>query len=94
NSEKDTMNVNNNDDNNNDSNDIVFNFSRKTDLTDSIDYRKDSKNDVSNLTNLLADDKHLSEYYIQMMIDSDEFLLQYNEHTSHSPKLLNHIEQK
>ncbi|ODH46232.1 hypothetical protein GX48_07678 [Paracoccidioides brasiliensis] len=55
------MNINNNDDDNDDSNDTVFNFSRKTDLTDSIDYRKDSKNNISNLTNLLADDKHLSD---------------------------------
>ncbi|KGY14489.1 hypothetical protein PABG_12652 [Paracoccidioides brasiliensis Pb03] len=61
NSEKDTMNVNSSDDDDDDddSNDTVFNFSRKTDLTDSINYRKDSSNNVSNLTNLLADDKHL-----------------------------------
>lgn len=78
------MNVDNNNSDSDDSDDIVSDFSEEINLTDSVDYQKDSKNDISDLTDLMADDKYLSEYYIKIMTDSDRFLLQYNKYTSNS----------
>ncbi|OAT02934.1 uncharacterized protein BDCG_17839 [Blastomyces dermatitidis ER-3] len=93
-SAEDMMNVNDNDDDNDDSDGIASDSSREINLTDSANYRKDSKNDISNLTDLLTGDKHLSEYYINIMTDSDEFLLQYNKYVSNSQKLLDCIKQE
>ncbi|KKZ66482.1 hypothetical protein EMCG_07786 [[Emmonsia] crescens] len=95
-SEKDMMYVNMSDDNCNDddSDDTAFNFSEETDLMNTADYREDSKNDISDLTDLLTGNEHLSEYYMKMMTDSDRFLLQYDEYMSNSLKLLNCMKQK
>ncbi|KAL2368264.1 hypothetical protein RJZ57_007359 [Blastomyces gilchristii] len=93
-SAEDMMDMDDNDDNNDDSDSMASASSRETNLMNSANYRKDSKNDTSNLTGLLTGDKHLSEYYINIMTDSDEFLLQYNEYVSNSQKLLDCIEQE
>ncbi|KAK2796019.1 hypothetical protein FQN50_009639, partial [Emmonsiellopsis sp. PD_5] len=50
--------MNINDSNNDDSDDTAFNFSGETDLMDPANYRKDVKNDISNLTDLLMNNKH------------------------------------
>ncbi|KAL2375977.1 hypothetical protein RJZ90_007801, partial [Blastomyces dermatitidis] len=93
-SEEDPMDVNDDDGDDDDSDGMASDSSGETDLTDSADYEEDSKNDVRDLADLLAGDKHLSEYYMNMMTDSDEFLLQYNEYISNSQKLLDHIKQE
>ncbi|EQL30678.1 hypothetical protein BDFG_06832 [Blastomyces dermatitidis ATCC 26199] len=95
-SEEDQMDVNNSDGDNDYSDAMAsdFNSSEETDLMDPADYREDSKNDTSDLTGLLAGDEHLSEYYVNMMTNSDRSLLQYNEYMPNSWKLLNRVEQE
>ncbi|KAL2372712.1 hypothetical protein RJZ57_002838 [Blastomyces gilchristii] len=61
-SEEDTMDVDDDDGKDDDSDGTASDSSGETDLTDSVDYRKDSKNDISNLTDLLTGDEHLSEF--------------------------------
>ncbi|OJD10025.1 hypothetical protein AJ78_08792 [Emergomyces pasteurianus Ep9510] len=90
-SEGDPMDVDDGDD---DSDDTASDSSGETDLTDPADYGGDGKNGTSELTDLLADDEHPSEYYMEMMNNLDGSLLQYDEYAPNSLKLLDRIEQE
>ncbi|KAL2376344.1 uncharacterized protein BDCG_16629 [Blastomyces dermatitidis ER-3] len=62
--------------------------------TDPADYNKQGKNNTHDLAGLLADNEHPPEYYMKMLNSGNKSLLQYNEYTDNSPKLLSHIEQE
>lgn len=97
-SEKETMDVD--DDDNSD--DTASDSSRETDLTDPADFGEDRpaddgedcQNDAEDLAGLLADDEHPPEYYMEIMNNLDESLLQYDEYAPNSLKLLDRIEQE
>ncbi|OAT14320.1 hypothetical protein BDBG_17996 [Blastomyces gilchristii SLH14081] len=63
------MDMDDNDDDNDDSDSMASASSRETNLMNSANYRKDSKNDTSNLTGLLTGDKHLSEFCTCIKLD-------------------------
>ncbi|EQL29754.1 hypothetical protein BDFG_07648 [Blastomyces dermatitidis ATCC 26199] len=90
-SEEDLMDVDDGDHDDDDSDGTASDSSEETDLTDPADYGEDGKNDARDLAGLLVSDEHLSEYYMNMMTDSDRSLLQYNKYTPNSQKLLDHI---
>ncbi|EQL33561.1 hypothetical protein BDFG_04487 [Blastomyces dermatitidis ATCC 26199] len=93
-SAEDMMDMDDDDGDDDDSDGTASDSSEETNLMNPANYREDSKNDTSNLAGLLAGDKHLPEYYMNMMTDPDESLLQYNEYMSNSQKLLDHIKQE
>ncbi|EER42759.1 conserved hypothetical protein [Histoplasma capsulatum H143] len=90
----DSMDMDDDDNDGYESDSIASKSSKKTNLTDSADYGEDSEKDTSNLAGLLTDDEHPLEYYMEMMADTNESLLQYNEYAANSLKLLNCIEQE